>query len=129
MFEAQTWLVHAARHWQNIINDILIICQIYSFLMGELHLLNMFVLQALNMMLKTKNVHHIGTLLNYLCNSNTDTIKVNVKAWPVVDTPHLLWMTVQSFLRPISLSLHHMPQAQRRISCPLQTIHLPWLEI
>ena len=39
-------LRHAAHQWQKGITDILIICQLYSFVVGEWHVLNMFVLQA-----------------------------------------------------------------------------------
>ena len=38
--------MHATRQWQKGITDILIIYQLNSFVMGERHVLNMFVLQA-----------------------------------------------------------------------------------
>ena len=40
--------VHAARQWQKGITDILIICQLYSFVIGEWHVLNKLVLQDLD---------------------------------------------------------------------------------
>ena len=38
----------AASQWQKVITDVLIICQLYSIVMGEKHVLNRFVLQAVN---------------------------------------------------------------------------------
>ena len=42
---------YAAHQWQKGIANILNICQLYSFFMGEQHVLNRFVLQALNLFL------------------------------------------------------------------------------
>ena len=42
--------MHAACQFQKGITDMLIICQLYSFGMGELHVLNKFVLQAVDIM-------------------------------------------------------------------------------
>ena len=43
--------MHAARQWQKGITDTLIIFQLHSFVMGERHVLNTFVLQAVDMTL------------------------------------------------------------------------------
>ena len=49
--------MHAARQWQNDIHvtDILNICQLYSFVMGELHIVNRSVLQAVDIIISKQD--------------------------------------------------------------------------
>ena len=47
---AQKCQVPAASKWQKGITDILIICQLYSYVMGERHILHTFVLQVVKML-------------------------------------------------------------------------------
>ena len=42
-------IMHATSQWQKGITDILIICQLYSFVMGEQHVLSTFVLRAVEL--------------------------------------------------------------------------------
>ena len=60
---AQKCQVLDARQWQKDINDILIICQLYSFVMGERHVFNMFVLQAVEKVLELSLTNLIS--INY----------------------------------------------------------------
>ena len=63
--------MRAACQRQKGINDILIICQLYSFVMGEQDVLNRFVLQAVDILLSGAfcSVIHLmkGWDLKYTC--------------------------------------------------------------
>ena len=68
---AQRCEVHAGSHWQKGITDILIICQLglYSFVMGEQHVLSTSVLQAVELCTRKPGNKKVKTLGFGKCHS------------------------------------------------------------